>query len=66
MTGDRVHEKRHAFNRAPRVLAAFVAAGLATAVGAGIGVAQQVAPGTGPTVHRCGPVGSPLTPTIAA
>ena len=63
MTGDRVHEKRHAFNRAPRVLAAFVAAGLATTVGADIGVAQQVAPGIGPTVPNVGRL-VPLTPTI--
>jgi hypothetical protein len=61
MASDRIREKPHGLNRAPRVLAACLAAGLATAIGAGIGFAQQIAPGIGPTMPRL----TPLTPRIA-
>ena len=67
MTSERVREKRHPLNRAPGVLTALVAAGLATALGAGIGFAQQVAPGVGatiPNVGRLTPIAPLTTPTI--
>ena len=66
MTGDRIDEKPRLFDRAPRMLAALVVAGLATTVAAGTGFAQQVAPGIGQTIPNVGRL-SPLTsapPTI--
>lgn len=65
MTSERTRESLKRFDRTARVLAVLVATALATATGAGIGFAQQIAPGVGPIMPSVGRL--PLTslpPTV--